>query len=253
LRRAVQLSAGLAETLSMPLFLAAWAMHRPAASLVLRRCIAAACVLLAAWSMGVQAWDAERIVQAAARHGERSVQGARALRELVAQVQSQDEAAQVAAINEFYNRRLLYRDDMEIWGETDYWASPLESLGRGMGDCEDFAIAKYFTLTAMGVQHRQLRLVYVRATLGGPGGPVQPHMVLAYYPQPSAEPLVLDNLITELRPASRRPDLSPVFSFNAEGLWEGVGAVSVQGAGPGERLSRWRDALTKARRDGFFP
>lgn len=200
-------------------------------------------------SLAVQAWDPERIVQAAARHGEAAVQGARALRQAMAAVQSQDELAQVAAVNEFFNRRLTYRDDHDIWGQVDYWASPLESLQKGMADCEDFAIAKYFTLTSLGVAHRKLRLVYVRVALGGT---VQPHMVLAYYPSPEAEPLVMDNLVGEVRLAGRRPDLSPVFSFNADGLWEGVGAVMVAGAGPTERLSRWRDALAKARQDGFF-
>jgi hypothetical protein len=77
-------------------------------------------------------------------------------------------------------------------------------------------------------------------------------MVLAYYPSPEADPIVLDNLLTELRPAAQRTDLTPVFSFNADGLWEGVGLVPVAGAGPLERLSRWRDVLLKARQDGFF-
>ncbi|MFZ5549398.1 MAG: transglutaminase-like cysteine peptidase [Pseudomonadota bacterium] len=206
----------------------------------------------ASLSLAAQAWDPERIVLAAVRHGDPAVQGARALRQAMAVVQSQEEGSQVVAVNDFFNRRLVYRDDTDIWGQVDYWASPLESLQKGMADCEDFAIAKYFTLTSLGVPHRKLRLVYVRVALGGAGGAVQPHMVLAYYPQPEAEPLVLDNLVTELRPASRRPDLAPVFSFNAEGLWEGVGAVMLAGAGPAERLSRWRDALAKARQDGFF-
>lgn len=209
-------------------------------------------LLAAALSLGARAWDPERIIQAAARRGDLAVAGAQALRQAMAAVQSQDEQSQVAAVNEFYNRRLLYRDDIDIWGQVDYWASPLESLQKGMADCEDYAIAKYFTLTSLGVPHRKLRLVYVRATLGGAGSVVQPHMVLAYYPSPESDPFVLDNLIGELRIASRRPDLSPVFSFNAEGLWEGVGTVAVSGAGPAERLSRWRDALAKARQDGFF-
>jgi predicted transglutaminase-like cysteine proteinase len=92
----------------------------------------------------------------------------------------------------------------------------------------------------------RLRLVYVRAQVGGA---VQAHMVLAYYAAPSAEPLILDNLVGELRPASRRPDLVPVFSFNSDGLWEGVGA-KVAGD-PLARLSRWREVLAKARAEGF--
>jgi len=92
-------------------------------------------------------------------------------------------------------------------------------------------------------------MVYVRAQIGGPGGPTQAHMVLAYCAFPAAEPLILDNLITDVRPASRRPDLEPVFSFNSEGLWQGVGAQAARD--PVARLSRWRDVLAKARAEGF--
>jgi predicted transglutaminase-like cysteine proteinase len=132
----------------------------------------------------------------------------------------------------------------------DYWASPLETLQQGRGDCEDFAIAKYFSLLATGVPAAQLRLVYVRLQLGGPGGPSQAHMVLAYYADAQAEPLILDNLVTEIRPASRRPDLTPVFSFNSEGLWQGNGGPRM--GDPVERLSRWREVLSKARAEGFL-
>jgi hypothetical protein len=74
-------------------------------------------------------------------------------------------------------------------------------------------------------------------------------MVLAYYAQPDAEPLILDNLQPELKPASARPDLAPVFSFNSEGLWQGVGATSAGSAVA--RLSIWREALAKIRAEGF--
>ncbi|WP_246499047.1 transglutaminase-like cysteine peptidase [Ideonella paludis] len=197
------------------------------------------------------AWDADRVQAAAARHGENALMGVRLLRQVVAPIQGQSELVQVNTINEFYNRRVLFREDQDNWGQPDYWTSPLELLQRGAGDCEDYAIAKYFTLTAMGVPHKKLRMVYVRAVMGGPGGPSVAHMVLAYYPTPDAEPLVLDNLITEVRPAGRRPDLTPVFSFNAEGLWEGVSAVNVAG-NPSERLSRWRDILRRAALDGLY-
>jgi len=75
--------------------------------------------------------------------------------------------------------------------------------------------------------------------------------VLALYPAPDADPLVLDSLVPEMRPASQRTDLTPVFSFNAEGIGEGVGASTVRG-NPAERLSRWGDVLRKARQEGFF-
>ena len=181
--------------------------------------------------------------------GASAVSGVRALQPLLAASVDQDDLQRLATLNEFFNRRVVFTADTEAWGQTDHWASPLETLGKGRGDCEDYVIAKYFSLMAAGVPQAKLRLVYVRAIVGGPGGAVQAHMVLAYYAQPGAEPLILDNLIGEIRPASRRPDLEPVFSFNSEGLWQGVGAQSA--GDPVARLSRWREVLAKARAEGF--
>ncbi len=205
---------------------------------------------LLAVSASPHAWDAERMQGAARRIGPRAVAGVESLQAVLAAAQAADGAERLTMVNQFFNRRILFRDDADAWGQVDYWASPLESLERGQGDCEDFAIAKYFSLLAAGVPAGRMRLVYVRAQLGGPGGPTQAHMVLAHYAEPNAEPLILDNLITEVRPASRRPDLEPVFSFNSEGLWQGVGAAPAAGD-PTMRLSRWREVLAKARLEGF--
>jgi predicted transglutaminase-like cysteine proteinase len=155
-------------------------------------------------------------------------------------------------VNEFFNRRIVFSDDQEVWGQNDYWATPMELLAKGRGDCEDFTIAKYFTLLNAGLANDQLRLVYVKARIGGPNSSmVQTHMVLAYYPSPDAEPLVLDNLITDIRPASRRPDLTPVFSFNSQGIWQGAAGSDPKGTGGIGRLSRWQDLLRRARLEGF--
>ncbi|WP_280154929.1 transglutaminase-like cysteine peptidase [Piscinibacter sp. XHJ-5] len=196
-----------------------------------------------------RAWDAERMLAAAQRHGPKALAGARALQGVLQAANDADDDAKLLALNQFFNRRIQSRDDSELWGQVDYWASPLEMLEKGAGDCEDFAIAKYFSLLALGMPVQKLRLVYVRAQMGGSGGPVQAHMVLAYYAAPNAEPLILDNLVTDVRPASRRTDLSPVFSFNSEGLWQGVGSQSA--GDPAARLSRWREILVKARAEGF--
>src|SRR5205823_2989244 len=192
---------------------------------------------------------AERMLAAAQGQGPHALAGARALQAVMQASIDLDDIGKLRALNEFFNHRIQSREDIEIWGQVDYWASPLEMLEKGAGDCEDFAIAKYFSLVALGMPVPKLRLVYVRAQLGGPGGPVQAHMVLAYYASPNAEPLILDSLVGEVRPASRRPDLSPVFSFNSEGLWQGVGSESA--GDPAARLSRWREILVKARDEGF--
>jgi predicted transglutaminase-like cysteine proteinase len=196
------------------------------------------------------AWDSERMMLAAKKLSPRAMAGVQALQPVLAQALDMSEPNQLQAVNAFFNQRILFRDDTEVWGQVDYWASPLETLDKGAGDCEDYAIAKYFSLLAVGVPVSKLRLVYVRAQIGGPQGALVAHMVLAYYAAPGAEPTILDNLITELRPASRRPDLVPVFSFNSEGLWQGVGPQAAAGD-PTARLSRWREVLAKAHAEGF--
>ena len=208
-----------------------------------------AALVLALWLGGPLPWagDAQRMAQAAQRIGPRAVAALPALQAMLQHSAGLDEEAQLAAVNTFFNRRIVFAEDSDVWGQLDHWASPLEALAQGRGDCEDYAIGKYFSLLALGMPAARLRLVYVRAQIGAES---RAHMVLAYYAQARAEPLILDNLISELRPASRRPDLQPVFSFNSEGLWEGVGAQSA--GDPQARLSRWREVLAKARAEGFF-
>ena len=195
-----------------------------------------------------RAYDRARMRSAAERLGTQAVAALVPLQELLQQVAALDEQARLEPVNTWFNRRVLFRTDDEIWGEADHWASPLELLQKGQGDCEDYAIAKYFSLLAVGTPVARLRLVYVRAQVNG--NDTQAHMVLAYYPRPDAEPLILDNLVGSVRPASRRPDLTPVFSFNSEGLWQGVGAQSA--GDPQARLSRWRLVLARAREEGFL-
>ena len=153
-------------------------------------------------------------------------------------------------INDFFNRQIRFGEDASVWSQPDYWATPIETLGQGAGDCEDFAIAKYFSLKEVGVASEKLRLIYVRAKTGTTDA-AQAHMVLAYYAQPDAEPLVLDNLIGDIRPASRRPDLVPVFSFNSEGVFSGISAKDTAPSAGTGRLSRWEDLLKRARAEGL--
>lgn len=171
---------------------------------------------------------------------------------IIASGRQQELKSQLRQVNNQVNRRLAFRDDMQIWGRKDYWATPLEALGMAAGDCEDFSIAKYVALLQLGVPDSQLRLIYVRATQPTAGGLSQQvaHMVLGYYPTPDATPLILDNLVVDILPANQRTDLYPVFSFNATGLWAGGRRAS---ASPGARLSRWRDLLLRLQQEGSLP
>jgi predicted transglutaminase-like cysteine proteinase len=153
-------------------------------------------------------------------------------------------------VNQFFNRSLRYGEDSEIWKANDYWATPLESMLLGRADCEDYAIAKYMTLKLLGVPAEQLRLIYVRAKVGGANSPIsQAHMVLGYYATPTSSPIILDNLVEDVMSADQRPDLTPVFSFNDAGLWTGNAATPAASAT--ERLSRWRDLLSKMQQEGY--
>lgn len=156
---------------------------------------------------------------------------------------------QLKGVNDFFNRRVRWVDDDKNWGPVDHWATPLETLGQGKGDCEDYSIAKYITLKQLGVPSHQLRMIYVKARIGR-SNITQAHMVLGWYEAPAAEPLILDNLVPSITPAERRTDLDPVFSFNSEGLW--AGGSSQSRADPLARLSRWRGVIDRMRDQGFI-
>ena len=145
-------------------------------------------------------------------------------------------------VNGFFNR-LPSVTDLAHWGVEDYWATPAESLASNGADCEDYAIAKYFTLKELGVPVMRLRLVYATTWRSGSA-----HMVLAYYPDPGADPLIMDNLEGSIQPASDRPDLTPVYIFNDDDLQflkQGAPAVSFDV----QSIRRWRELLLKLARE----
>lgn len=142
-------------------------------------------------------------------------------------------------VNRFFNKYDFVSDAVH-WNVDDYWATPVEFIASDGGDCEDFSLAKYFTLKAMGVQESKLNLTYVKALSLN-----QAHMVLTYYEKPGAEPLVLDNLVGDIKPASKRTDLLPVYSFNGSGLWIAKQRGKGQLVGKSDRLSRWKELLDR--------
>jgi len=155
-----------------------------------------------------------------------------------------DESRKLELVNRFFNA-LTFVDDLEHWGKVDYWATPTEFLSTNGGDCEDFAIAKYLTLREIGVPAARLRITYVKATTLN-----QAHMVLTYYPTPGAEPLVLDNLQPDIKPASQRQDLVPVYSFNGDDLWLAKELTGrSQWVGQAERINLWKDFLNRLKRE----
>lgn len=168
--------------------------------------------------------------------------------QLLQEGQLKQERDKLVAVNRYFNRAVKFKSDEGHWREEDYWATPLETLGSQGGDCEDFVIAKYFSLLNMGVPQEKLRITYVKALSLN-----QAHMVLAYYPNVNDEPLILDNLMDPIKHASKRRDLAPVYSFNGTGLWlerERGGSIKV---GNPNRLNMWMDLLVRMEEQGLRP
>lgn len=145
-------------------------------------------------------------------------------------------------VNGFFNE-LPYVEDRVHWRIEDYWATPAEFLSSRGGDCEDYAIAKYFTLKELGVPVGRLRLVYARTRRTR-----EAHMVLAYFAAPGADPLIMDSLERGIRPAADRPDLIPVYMFNDDDL-----QFVQQGADAPRHdalsIRKWRGVMDKLARE----
>ena len=129
---------------------------------------------------------------------------------LLDQLANADLITKLREVNDFWNG-VRYGSDIKVWGKKDYWATPFEFLLKDRGDCEDYVIAKYFTLKKLGVDTKKLYFVYVRVR-----GRRVPHMVLAYYETPDAVPLILDSINYKIFPASQRKDIVPVYTFNGD-------------------------------------
>ncbi|HEC12426.1 MAG TPA: hypothetical protein ENI80_04125 [Acidiferrobacteraceae bacterium] len=156
------------------------------------------------------------------------------------------ERHQLEVVNDFFNHQIPFVEDIAHWRKRDYWATPMETLASNGGDCEDLAIAKYFTLKKAGVPEQRLRLTYMRTRQKGPA-----HMVLSYYPSTDKEPLILDNMEKTILPLSKHRDLLPVYSVNTSGLWvKGDAGRRERFAGDPAMLVKWRDLCLRIGKTG---
>uniref|UniRef100_UPI0040482FE4 transglutaminase-like cysteine peptidase n=1 Tax=Aliarcobacter sp. TaxID=2321116 RepID=UPI0040482FE4 len=144
-------------------------------------------------------------------------------------------------VNDFFNK-ITYKTDPEHWKQKDYWATPFEFMGTGAGDCEDYAIAKYFSLIKLGIPDEKLRITYVTYKKSN-SKYEQAHMVLTYYHKTGVEPIVLDNIDKRLQLASKRTDLKPVYSFNASGLWQAKTKGETRVGS--NNLKSWKDLMDR--------
>jgi predicted transglutaminase-like cysteine proteinase len=172
---------------------------------------------------------------------------------MLQKISSYSEERKVSVVNAFFNSNIAYASDMDVWGENDYWATPFEVLDKGRGDCEDFAIAKYYTLLLLGINDSKMRVLYVNqlgvkssrqtensgalpAAGGMTGTRDQAHMVLEYTAAQDQPGVILDNLMDSTKTVQQRTDLQMVYGFNRKNLWI---KDAMQPSPPHESISKW--------------
>jgi predicted transglutaminase-like cysteine proteinase len=122
-----------------------------------------------------------------------------------------DRADKIKAVNSYMNK-IKFKDDKDNYGMNDYWATPMEFLARG-GDCEDYAVAKYISLRALGFTDAEMRLAIVYDHEMR-----MPHAVLVIYEQ-NGTTLVLDNQTQDVKQAAKIKRYQPIYSINQVAWW----------------------------------
>ena len=126
-------------------------------------------------------------------------------------LQNKDVAEQITAVNEYINK-VKYISDKNNWGKGDYWATPIEFFSRG-GDCEDYAIAKYASLKALGMPTERMRIAIVRDMVKNIH-----HALLIVYAQ-DGNTYVLDNQVKATKKLQNVTRYKPIFSINQKSWW----------------------------------
>lgn len=181
----------------------------------------------------------ELLDRVSSKYGEYASRRLNSLAQLIDKNATIDDIEKVKLVNDFFNQ-VPYYSDIQHWKQKDYWATPIEKLATNGGDCEDYSIAKYYTLRELGIEEKKLRIMYVKALEWN-----EAHMVLTYFPEPSFSPLVLDNIKPGLKTADQRKDLIPVYSFNANGLYLAKAQGTGKRVGGPEKLKLWTNMMKK--------
>ena len=130
--------------------------------------------------------------------------------DLLVDLQGKDRMTQIKEVNRYFNEE-RYIIDRKNWGVEDYWATPFQFLKMD-GDCEDYAIAKFMALKALGFPIEDMRVLALRDMNLDIG-----HAVLIVYDGDT--PLLLDNQIKSVVPADTVKHYMPIFSLSETGWW----------------------------------
>jgi len=134
--------------------------------------------------------------------------------ELLKKLKNKPDLVKLNVVNTKYNK-IKYASDKKIYKQNDYWATLYQFVGKNRGDCEDYTIAKYYTLKELGVDPHKMKFLYV--IYKKKNGEKKSHMVLAYLttltPKSRTDYLILDNNNRLILPASKRPNLIKIIKM----------------------------------------
>jgi predicted transglutaminase-like cysteine proteinase len=169
-----------------------------------------------AFSATFEPWHENVFAYIKQEFGEEAEKRMRFVEKFIIENQDIPEMEKVIKTNQVSNH-LPWIADATHWKESDYWATPLETITTFGGDCEDIALVKWVILRNLGVSADNLALAYVKIKATG-----EDHMVLLYVAKPEApvgqkEVYVLDNYVDEVKLAEERMDLLAVLALGTEG------------------------------------
>ena len=129
---------------------------------------------------------------------------------LIQTLQPQNKFRQLITVNKWFNR-IQYKFDEDAYNTIDYWADTSELLDT-KGDCEDYALSKYFTLRQLGFQPDQLKIIAVRDTLS-----YDNHAVLLVTMDKAR--FLLDINTDDMDPSALNTRYKPIYAFNENKAW----------------------------------
>jgi len=75
------------------------------------------------------------------------------LQDLVASlITAPHDFVKIQKVNNFFNNKLECGSDAVIYHVNDYWATLKETITKRVGDCDDYALAKYQILQALSIE-----------------------------------------------------------------------------------------------------
>ena len=125
-------------------------------------------------------------------------------------------------------------DDMEVWGKEDYWATPKEFYTQRGGDCEDYAIAKYFALRSIGIPAKDMFL-----TVGDIDDGDGIHMVLLIKSKDGKDTFILDNMVDKIKHFGDHPSFKTRYKLNEDELY--IGDIKLSPT----ILPKWKALVTR--------